>query len=57
MKAKLTLISKKTWTEDYPDNDFSDEVIIDNFWSHTFDSDEFLADAKLTLKREKIKEK
>lgn len=57
MKAKVTLKAKKTWTEDYPDNEFSDEVIIDNFWLHTFDQDEFLKNAKLTLKRVKIKEK
>lgn len=53
MKAKITLIAKRTWIADYPDNDFSDEVIMDNFWSHTFDIDEFLYGAKVTIKRVK----
>jgi hypothetical protein len=51
MKVKLTLTAKKVWTEEYPDNNFSDEVIIDNFWSQTFDQDEFLENAKLDIKR------
>jgi hypothetical protein len=51
MKARITLTATKTWTEGYPDNNFSDEVIIDNFWLHTFDQDKFLEKAKLTIKR------
>ena len=52
MKVKITLTAKKTWTEEYPDKDFSDEVIISNFWCYNFDQDEFLEKSKLTIKRE-----
>ena len=51
MKVKLTLTATKTWTEEYPDNNFSDAVIIGNFWCHTFDQDEFIEKSKLTVKR------
>lgn len=51
MKAKITLTAKKTWVEDYPDNDFSDEVIIDNFWSHTYNDEEFLKKCKVSVVR------
>jgi hypothetical protein len=54
MKAKITLIAKKTWVEDYPDNNFSDEVIIDNFWGQTYDGNEFIEKAKVTVVREDI---
>jgi len=51
MIAELTLTATKKYKIEYPDNNFSDKVIIDNFWCHTFDSDEFLEKAKLELKR------
>jgi hypothetical protein len=51
MKAKMTVTAKKTWTEEYPDNNFSEEVIADNFWSQTYNQDEFLKKAKLEIKR------
>jgi hypothetical protein len=54
MKAKITLTSKKTWTEYYPDNDFSDAVIIDNFWNLSFDQDDFLKKCKVSVTREQI---
>ena len=53
MKVKLTLTAKKTWTEEYPDNDFSDEVIESNFWGLTYNQNEFLDSAYLVIKREK----
>lgn len=51
MKAKITLTAKKTWTEEYPDNDFSDEVIINNFWNQTFTQDEFDETMKVSVVR------
>ena len=51
MKVKIILTAKKTWDEEYPDNDFSDEVIKDNFWSQTFDQDEFLEKSKIEIVR------
>lgn len=51
MKAKITLTAKKTWTEEYPDNDFSDEVIIDNFWCHMYNDNEFIETAKVKVVR------
>jgi hypothetical protein len=54
MKAKITLTAKKTWTEEYPDNDFSDEVIIDNFWNQTFNQDEFDETITVTVVRKQI---
>jgi hypothetical protein len=56
MKAKITLTAKKTWTEDYPDNNFSDEVIIDNFWGLTYNDNEFIETAKVKVVREDINE-
>jgi hypothetical protein len=53
MKAKITITATKTWTETYPDNNFSDAVIIDNFWNQTFDEHEFMEKAKVTVKRVK----
>lgn len=54
MKAEITVVAKKTWVVEYPDNDFSDEVIRDNFWCHTFDTDEFLEKSKFTIKRKEV---
>lgn len=51
MKAKITVTAKKTWEVEYPDNDFSDKVIKDNFWCHTFDSDEFMEKSKIKVER------
>jgi hypothetical protein len=57
MKAEITLTSKKKYVMEYDDNDFSDEVLIDNFWLWEFDESEFVEHAKLTLKRTHINEK
>lgn len=51
MIAEITVTATKTYKVDYPDNNFSDAVIKDNFWSHTFDADEFLEKSTLTLRR------
>ena len=51
MIAEITITATKTFKEEYPDNDFSDEVIIDNFWNQTFNENAFLDSAKVTVKR------
>lgn len=51
MKVKITLAAKKTWTEEYPDNNFSDEVIENNFWLYTFKDDEWMDVAKIKIQR------
>jgi hypothetical protein len=54
MKAKITLTAKKTWVDNYPDNDFSDEIITDNFWLYRYDQDKFMENSKVTIKRTRI---
>jgi hypothetical protein len=57
MKAKITITAKKTYVMDYPDNDFSDEILESNFWLHEFDQNNFIDTAKLKIKRTHINEK
>jgi hypothetical protein len=51
MKVKYTLTAKKIYTQDYPDDDFSDEILISNFWCHVYDDDEFQDVMKLKVER------
>ena len=51
MIAEITVTSKKTYRIEYPDKNYSDEVIESNFWCYTFDEDEFMEKSKLTIKR------
>lgn len=57
MKAKITLSATKEYVMDYPDNDFSDEVLESNFWLYEFGQNEFIDSSKFKLKRTDIKEK
>jgi hypothetical protein len=51
MIAEITITAKKIYKVEYPDNDFSDAVIIDNFWNQTYDQDEFMEKSKITVRR------
>lgn len=50
MIAEITLTSQIVYKVEYPDNDFSDEIIISNFWND-FDQDEFMEKSTITVRR------
>jgi hypothetical protein len=51
MKVKATITATRTWEMEYPDNDFSDEVLESDFWCFHFNPDELTKDAKLEIMR------
>jgi hypothetical protein len=54
MKAKITVTAKKVYEMEYPDNDFSDEILESNFWLHEFDGNEFIDSTKLKIERTEV---